>query len=113
MPLLASTPAPPYTAVIFSSVARTLPLPAAYVATAAAMEEMAKVQRGYLGFESGGRGDDGVGISVSYWASPEDARRWKGVAEHAAAQALGRREFYKEYAVRVATVDRAYAWDSE
>ena len=108
--LLARTPPPPYTAVIFTSIARSTPMPAPYAAVAAAMETAAKRQPGDLGFESGGRGADGVGISVSYWSSPDAARSWKAVAEHASAQALGRTQFYAAYAVRVATVEREYAW---
>ena len=47
-------------------------------------------------------------MTVSYWASPAAARAWKAVAEHAAAQALGRERWYADYRVRIATVDRDY-----
>ena len=110
---LARTPAPPYTAVVFTSVARTLLMPAAYSAAAGAMEALAAQQPGYLGFEASGRGADGVGISVSYWSSPEAAYMWKHVAEHTAVQATGRTEWYRSYTVRVCTVERAYTWSDD
>jgi heme-degrading monooxygenase HmoA len=100
-------PPPPYTAVIFSA-HRTPDDEEGYAAAAARMEEMAARQEGYLGVESA-RGPDGFGITVSYWRTEADARAWKAIAEHAAAQAEGRRRWYAAYDVRVATVGRAYA----
>ena len=99
-------PAPPYTAVIFSA-QRTTEDDEGYLATAARMEELARSQPGYLGIESA-RNRDGFGITVSYWRTPADARSWKAVAEHAAAQERGRSTWYEAYDVRVATVERAY-----
>ena len=96
---------PPYVAVIFSSV-RT-PGDAGYGATAQRMEELASAQRGYLGIESA-RGDDGFGITVSYWVNEDAARAWKRVTEHLDAQRRGRDEWYESYTVRVASVSREY-----
>ena len=62
----ATSPEPPYYAVIFTSV-RTEG-DAGYGETAARMEELAREVPGYLGIESA-RGADGFGITVSYWAS--------------------------------------------
>jgi heme-degrading monooxygenase HmoA len=100
---LATTPEPPYTAVIFSST-RT-DGDNGYAEMAEAMEELASSQPGYLGIESA---RDAVGITVSYWRSDADAAAWKAVAEHRVAQERGRRDWYREYQVRVATVVRAY-----
>jgi len=100
---IASTPAPPYTAVIFTSL-RTAG-DNGYAAAAERMEELAAQQPGYLGIESA---RDGVGITVSYWATEADGRAWKRVVEHADAQRRGRDEWYSEYVVRVATVTREY-----
>jgi heme-degrading monooxygenase HmoA len=100
---IASTPEPPYTAVIFTSL-RT-DGDRGYAATAARMEELAARQPGYLGIESA---RDGLGITVSYWRSETDAAAWKQVAEHLAAQRRGRQEWYADYRVRVATVTRDY-----
>jgi len=44
-----------------------------YAETALRMRELAREQPGYLGFETA---RDGLGISVSYWESPEAIRAW-------------------------------------
>ena len=100
---IAHTPAPPYTAVIFTNL-RT-DGDNGYDAMAARMDELAAQQPGYLGVESA---REGVGITVSYWRSEADAVAWKRVMEHAEAQRLGREQWYQCYVVRVATVHREY-----
>lgn len=100
---IATTPRPPYVAVIFTSV-QTDDLDG-YAETADRMEALAATQPGYLGFESA---RSGLGIAVSYWASEDDARAWKAVAEHAEAQDAGRDRWYAAYRVRIATVTRDY-----
>jgi heme-degrading monooxygenase HmoA len=96
---------PPYVAVIFSSL-QTGDL-AGYDVAAAAMDELASQQPGYLGFETA-RTPGGLGISVSYWSDAQSASAWKQVAEHVEAQRLGRQRFYADYRVRVAVVERSY-----
>ncbi len=54
-----------------------------------------------------------MGISVSYWATEADARAWKRVAEHVAAQQLGHDRWYRAYRVRVATVERDYGFSKD
>jgi heme-degrading monooxygenase HmoA len=100
---IAATPEPPYVAVIFTSL-RT-PGDHGYAATAAAMNELALIQPGYLGIEAA---REGLGITVSYWRDEGSARAWKGVAEHLVAQRRGRDVWYTDYRVRVATVVRDY-----
>ena len=51
-----------------------------------------------------------LGITVSYWASVADARAWKKVTEHLAAQQTGRERWYRGYRVRIATVEREYGF---
>lgn len=102
----ATTPQPPYYAVIFS--ATRTPGDHGYGATAQRMVELAAEQPGYLGVEST-RGADGFGITVSYWSDPAAIRAWKEQAEHLLAQEQGCREWYKHYEIRVARVERAYA----
>jgi glutathione S-transferase len=97
-------------AVIFSS-HRTAELPEAYAESAKAMEELVAKQPGFLGIESA-RGEDGFGITVSYWDSLEAIRTWKDVPSHAAVQAQGRQSFYERYEVRVCTVERGYKFPS-
>jgi heme-degrading monooxygenase HmoA len=103
---LAETPEPPYTAVIFSSL-RTEG-DRGYDAMSDRMDELAAQQPGYLGVESA---RDGIGITVSYWATPGDAAAWKAVAEHRGAQQLGREQWYAAYRVRIATVEREYGYE--
>ena len=104
---LAQTPSPPYYAVIFTS-RRSSADPVGYEATAERMLELACRQPGYLGVESA-RGDDGLGITVSYWSSLEAIRGWREHAEHAAAQEAGRATWYTRYSLRICRVERA--WD--
>ena len=98
-------PPPPYYAVIFSST-RTEG-DNGYGETADRMVELAATMPGYLGIESA-RGEDGFGITVSYWESEEAIANWKRQAEHLAAQKRGRADWYEDYIVRVAKVERAY-----
>src|SRR3546814_4115367 len=101
----AKLPTPPYYAVIFSS--RRTAIAAGYEAAAARMLELAAQQDGYLGAEST-RGDDGFGITVSYWRDEAAIRAWKQQAEHRIAQQIGRRDWYAHYEIRIARVERAY-----
>lgn len=111
---LAATPAPPYVAVVFTSL-RAPPTPAtaaddeAYAAAADLMSALAAASDGYLGVESA-RGADGVGITVSYWRDEAAVLAWKRQEDHRDAQAKGRARWYVHYAVRVATVTRAYTF---
>ena len=102
----AMTPEPPYYAVVFSSLRK--PGDNGYGATADRMVELAAQQPGFLGVETV-RGEDGFGITVSYWDSEESIRGWKRHAEHAAARDRGRNEWYEHFELRVAKVERAYA----
>jgi heme-degrading monooxygenase HmoA len=103
---LASTPEPPYYAVIFTS-ARTGDDASAYEETARRMHELASGRPGFLGVETA---REGLGITVSYWADEESIAAWKADAEHAVAQERGRARWYEAYTVRVARVERAYAF---
>lgn len=103
--MIASTPDPPYTAVVFTSL-RTEG-DQGYARMADRMDELARQQPGYLGIESA-RDAGGLGITVSYWADDAAAAAWKQVAEHRVAQERGQDAWYAEYRVRVATVTRAY-----
>lgn len=93
----------PYVAVVFTN-QRNSDFDEEYAATARRMEELVRLQTGYLGMESV-RGEDGVGITISYWRDQDSARRWKEVAEHQAAQQAGRDRFYAWYRVRIARVE--------
>ena len=101
----ANTPAPPYYAVIFTT--RRTAGDAGYGEMAQRMDELAAQQPGYLGIESV-RDVDGIGITVSYWASEAAILAWRRNAEHVAARELGRSAWYEHYELRVARVERAY-----
>ena len=100
----AETPDPPYYAVIFTST-RT-EVDEGYGDMSEKMVEMASQQPGFLGVESA-RGEDGFGITVSYWESEEAIANWRRNAEHRIAQSHGREKWYAEFATRVARVERA------
>lgn len=102
----AHTPEPPYYAVIFSSLRQGAD--AAYDETAERMMALAALQPGFLGAESV-RGEDGFGITVSYWQSEAHISDWKLQAEHSDARRRGRLEWYEHFELRVARVERAYA----
>lgn len=101
----ASTPKPPYYAVIFSS--QRTEGDNGYGETADRMAELAAQQPGFLGMEST-RGTDGFGITVAYFDSEENIRAWKRNMEHAAARQKGREVWYSHYEIRIAKVERAY-----
>jgi heme-degrading monooxygenase HmoA len=103
--MIASTPPPPYYAVIFSS--QRTEGERGYGKMAERMLELAALQPGFLGVESV-RGADGFGITVSYWTSEADIAAWKADAEHQSAQEAGKQTWYAAYQLRVAKVEREY-----
>lgn len=102
----AKTPEPPYYVVIFTN-RHMAPDDQDYHAMGAEMEALAATMPGYLGFESA-RDEEGFGFAVSYWESEEAIKNWKRHTDHLAAQKRGRSEWYDDYIVRVAKVERAY-----
>jgi heme-degrading monooxygenase HmoA len=102
---IAKTPEPPYYAVIFTSL-RTEG-DRGYGHMAERMSELAAQQPGFLGVESAHTAD-GLGITVSYWASEEAIAAWKAQADHKVAQATGQQVWYSDYYLRVARVERDY-----
>lgn len=107
---MSALPQPPYYAVIFTS--QRTPVEQGYGDMADRMAALAAEQPGYLGMESA-RGEDGLGLTVSYWRSAEDILAWRCHAEHRIARDTGRSDWYQHYILRVAKVERAYAWARE
>ncbi len=98
-----------YYAVIFSSRLKT---PATgYVLMANKMASLAQQQPGYLGIESAR--DDKLGITVSYWKDEKSITAWKNELEHQLAQKLGQQNWYLNYRVRVAKVERDYQFPTK
>jgi heme-degrading monooxygenase HmoA len=106
--MIAKTPAAPYFAVIFTSL-RTEG-DQGYGQTAERMVELAREQPGFLGVESA-RGEDGLGITVSYWASEAAILAWKLHAEHTEVREQGRSTWYEACHTRVCKVERAYLFE--
>lgn len=106
----ASTPKPPYYAVIFS--AQHTPHnahgdDAVYNTAAARMGELVGRQPGFLGVEYSNEAD-GFEITVVYFDTEENIRAWKNNPEHLAAQRQGRKAWFEHYEIRVAKVERVY-----
>ena len=100
-----------YYAVIFTA-QRSLSGDDIYDITTDRMVALAQQQPGFLGLESV-RGDDGIGITVSYWTDRDAIAGWRQNDDHLTAQALGRQEFYDWYRVRIAKVEREHAFVSD
>lgn len=98
----------PYYAVIFTSTQKENI--EGYHEMANKMEQLAKLQPGYLGMESA---RNEVGITVSYWESMEDIKHWKQQTEHLEAQQKGRQDWYDWYHVRICKVEREYKFQSK
>jgi len=97
----------PYYAVIFTNI-RT-ERDDGYGKMAQAMEDLAKEQPGYLGFESA---RSGLGIAVSYWESLEAIAHWKEKMEHKRAQNKGKSHWYSWYKVRICLVQWEYEFET-
>ncbi|MCF5022612.1 antibiotic biosynthesis monooxygenase family protein [Pseudomonas lurida] len=104
--MIPHTPAPPYYAVIFSSLRTEGDL--GYSQAATRMLELAREQPGFLGVESAR--EDGLGITVSYWENEAAILAWKQQAEHRAVREQGRATWYSAFQTRVCKVERAYAF---
>lgn len=105
--MIATTPAPPYYAVIFSSL-RTEG-DQGYSQAANRMLELAREQPGFLGVESAR--EDGLGITVSYWESEAAILAWKQQTEHSQVREQGRASWYSTFHTRVCKVERAYSFE--
>ena len=105
MPLPVRPLAPPYYAVIFTSL-RAPGNNREYIAMAAEMHRLAERQPGFLGVDS--VRDDAGGITVSYWRDLPAVQQWKVNLRHRGAQRLGREKYYAAYRIRIAKVEREY-----
>ena len=101
--MIANTPAPPYYAVIFSTI-RT-DLDQGYKEMSELMVNLAEQQPGYLGHESA---RNELGITISYWKDLVSIRNWKANSDHLVAQRFGREAWYAAYKIRIALVERDY-----
>jgi heme-degrading monooxygenase HmoA len=103
----ARTPAPPYWMVAFTSRRSAVDVDA-YAEAAERMMALAAQQPGFLGAESV-RGDDGLGITLSYWRNEAAIEAWRIHSEHTAVRERARVRWYDHFEVRIARVERAYS----
>ncbi|WP_298781676.1 antibiotic biosynthesis monooxygenase [uncultured Polaribacter sp.] len=96
---------PPYYAVIFTTIVEDNL--EGYLEAAKRMEELAKLQKGYLGIESA---RNEIGITVSYWETLEAIIAWKNNVEHTEVRNLGREKWYQQYQLRICKVEREYGF---
>ena len=101
--MIANTPQPPYYAVIFTSI-RT-GIDEGYEDMAEEMFTLASKQDGFLGVDSA---RNEVGITVSYWDSPQAIKNWKANSRHLLAQKYGREKWYEKYKVRICKIEHDY-----
>ncbi len=97
----------PYYAVIFTST-RTEG-DNGYSEMADLMEQLAKVQDGFLGIESA---RNEIVITVSYWKTLEAIKNWKQQTDDLVAQKKGRTNWYKWYNVKICKVEREYDFNA-
>jgi heme-degrading monooxygenase HmoA len=95
---------PPYYAVVFTTV-RTQEQ-AGYPETNDRMEELVRDIPGYLGMDHA-QTPGGLGITVGYFRDAEALTEWRTNAEHRMAQKRGRAEWYQNYSLHVAKVERS------
>ncbi len=104
--MVASTPSPPYYAVIFTSIRTTDD--DGYNEMSEKMVQLAELQDGYLGVEAA---RNETGITVSYWKDLESIKKWKQQTDHLLAQQLGRQKWYGSYKTRICLVERDYGYE--
>lgn len=102
---IASTPQPPYYAVIFTSIKNEEINE--YEEIAKRMLELVQKQSGFLGVESV---SEQIGITISYWKNLASIQNWRKNFEHQEAQKLGRAKFYQSYKVRICLIERDYSF---
>lgn len=93
-------------AVIFKT-KRSLPIPKEYLELNQKMVSLVETYGGYLGVDSV-MNDDGKGISISYWNSLDELKKWKENLDHLTAQELGKKKWYDYYKVEVCKILREY-----
>ncbi len=106
--MMANTFGVPYYAVIFTSIRTELDAQE-YDDAARRMLEFVRQQPGFLGVESA-RSDDGLGITVSYWANEAAILAWKEHPQHREIRERGRSTWYRRCTTRVSRVEREYSF---
>jgi len=79
-----------------------------YAVAAAAMDALAAEQPGYRGVDHVSQ--DGLGVTLSYWADEASAIAWREHPEHSETREAGRGRWYDWYTLHVAEIGRSYSW---
>jgi len=95
---------PPYYAAVFTTV-RTEDQ-SGYTETSSYLEDLVKDMPGYLGMDHA-QTPGGLGITVSYFRDADALTQWRTDVEHRAAQRRGRAQWYQDYTLHVAKVERS------
>jgi heme-degrading monooxygenase HmoA len=98
---------PPYYAAVFTTV-RTQDQDG-YSETSAHLEDLVKDVPGYLGMDHA-QTPGGLGITVSYFRDADALTQWRTNAEHRVAQKRGRAQWYQDYTLHVARVERSHGF---
>lgn len=95
---------PPYYAVIFT--ARFSADLAGYEEEANKIAELVKQQPGFIAVDNYIQGDRE--ITISYWKDLDSIKAWKSHPLHQSAQEHGKNQWYKDYQVQIAKVEKQY-----
>lgn len=106
--MIANTPKPPYIAAIFTSI-RTDVEEGYEQMNELTFKELESIE-GYLGYEAF-RDENGFGVNISYWNDMEALKNWRDNTLHQKAQELGKEKWYKNYKLRICTVERDYEFE--
>ncbi|MFB7129411.1 antibiotic biosynthesis monooxygenase family protein [Kitasatospora sp. NPDC056273] len=98
---------PPYYVAVFTAL-RTQDQ-SDYSETNARMEELVNDIPGYLGMDHA-QTPGGLGITVGYFRDADALTEWRTNAEHRAAQKRGRADWYQNYTLHVAKVERSHGF---
>lgn len=96
-------------AVIFTSIKKKSAF--GYEEMAKNMIDISSSQPGFMGMHSL-RGDDGFGITISYWKTLADIKGWKKNKDHIEAQQKGKSEWYKNYHVLICKIEHEYKFNN-
>ena len=97
----------PYYALIFTS--RKSAELEGYADAAERMQTLCAAQPGFIRMVHAVT-DEGESVTTCYWEDLAAISAWKANLEHRAAQEQGTAQWYDEYQVEVARIERAYHW---
>jgi len=106
---IVKTPKAPYYAVIFTSIRTSGDN--GYEKVGDNIVNIVSKQKGFLGSESV-KGEDGFGMTISYWDSLESINAWKYNSSHMKAKEMGRKMWYSKYMIRICKVESDNYFDN-